>query len=114
MLPVFGSPAELVIPGDASGSVAEELPGGTGVGIRLSRLPVFGSSGGGDTASGAGAEIRSGVLIPGRESCAFSVEGMDIIIGQIMIKIRKITPNMRLLNSFSGGLYVPEPDGETS
>jgi hypothetical protein len=30
-----------------------------------------------------------------------------------MIKTRKITPNIRLLNSFSRGRYVSEPDGLT-
>jgi hypothetical protein len=77
-------------------------------------LPIIGGPGLGDTTSGAVAEIWLVALTPWRESCAYSVEVMDINIGQIMIKIRKIIPNMRVLNSFSDGLYVPEPEGKPS
>jgi hypothetical protein len=47
------------------------------------------------------------------ESCAYCVEVMDFKIEQIMIKIRKITLIIRLINSFSHGRYVSEPDGLT-
>jgi hypothetical protein len=46
------------------------------------------------------------------ESCAYCVEVMDFKIEQIMIKIRKITLIIRLINSFSHGRYVSEPVGD--